>query len=173
MKKLCLLTIAMVALGFWGCGLSRLPHPRWVSQPTSALVEVPYPPPPGRVEFVPKQPSDQAVWIDGEWTWNGRRWAWRVGRWVVPPVDPVTLSLRQPAAFSPWVTVRSGDGTLYIAEGTWRDVRGGDLPEPTPLALGTANETDSSSPDAGLGGGGRTRRPVVDEPSDAHEGAPL
>ncbi len=154
MKKLGLSTVAMVALVFGGCGLRRLPHPRWVMQPTSALVEVPYPPPAARVEFVPKQPSDSAVWVDGEWTWNGRRWGWRAGRWVVPPLDRAT-PLHLTAAFSPWVAVRSGDGTLYVAEGTWRDTRGVDIPEPPPLAVGTANETESSSPDAGLGGGSR------------------
>ena len=154
MKNLSPLALALLALGFSGCGLKPLPHPRWVRQPTSALVEVPYPPPPARVEFVPKQPSSSAVWVDGEWTWNGRRWGWRVGRWLVPPPDPAT-PLRLPAAFSPWVSVRSFDGTLYVAEGTWRDSRGIDVPEPPPLAVATANETESSNPDAGLGGGAR------------------
>ena len=155
MKTLYPVAIAVLALAFAGCGLRQLPRPRWVSQPTSALVEVPYPPPAARVEFVPKQPSDRAVWIDGEWTWNGRRWGWRAGRWVIPPTDPRTTPLHLAAAFSPWVTVRSGDGTLYVAEGTWRDIRGIDMPEPPPLAVGTANETESSSPDAGPGGGPR------------------
>lgn len=171
MKKPCLLALALVTLGFWGCGLKQLPHPHWVSQPTSALVEVPYPPPPARVEYIPKQPADAALWIDGEWGWNGRRWAWRVGRWVLAPVDPL-MPFHLPASYSPWVSVRSGDGTLYIAAGMWRDIRGGEITEPAPLALGTANETDSSSLDAGRGGGGARRRtPVLDEQSDA--GGPL
>src|SRR5262249_19876160 len=100
-------TIAIVA-----CGHARLPRPPYVQQPTSALVEAPYPPPPARVEVVPDSPRDEAVWVDGEWTWHGRRWAWRRGRWVVTPSG---------GAFSPWTTVRNGDGTLYFAEGTWRD----------------------------------------------------
>lgn len=169
MKKLCLLAIAVVMALFWGCGPGALPHPRWVGQPTSALTEVPYPPPAARVEFVPKQPSDRAVWIDGEWTWGGRRWAWRAGRWIVPPADSLTAPLYLPASFSPWTTVRNGAGTLFFAEGSWRDVRGGEVTEPAPLAIGTANETDSSSPDAGRGAS-RRRRPVVEDPSEPDGG---
>ncbi len=107
------------------CGPSRLPAPAWASQPTSALFEVPYPPPPARVEEVPPQPTDDAVWIDGEWVWQARRYAWRAGRWVVPP----------PAArFAPWTTVRDARGTLFLAQGTWRDERGVEIAPPAALA---------------------------------------
>jgi hypothetical protein len=109
------------------CGPARLPSPAWAPQPTSALSEVPYPPPPARVEGVPKQPSDDAVWIDGEWTWQARRYSWRAGRWVVPPPN---------ARFAPWTTVRDARGTLFLASGVWRDAHGAELSDPAPLAIG-------------------------------------
>jgi hypothetical protein len=76
---------------------------------------------------VPDKPADDAVWIDGEWTWRRRRWAWRPGRWVIPPPG---------GAFSPWTTVRREDGTLFFAAGTWRNAKGEPLEAPRPLALG-------------------------------------
>jgi hypothetical protein len=108
------------------CGAPRLDTPSYTEQPTSALGEVPFPPPPARVEEVPKQPNDSAVWVDGEWIWQGRRWAWKPGRWVVPPPN---------ARFAPWTSVRDRVGTLYLATGTWRDSSGNDVPEPDPVAI--------------------------------------
>src|SRR5450432_2948884 len=105
----CLLAITFLAAG---CGGSPPPHPPWVRQPTSALMEIPFPPPPARAEYMPKSPVSNAVWIDGEWRWKGRRWAWESGRWVVTPPG---------AGFAPWVTVRNGDRLLFLASGTWRD----------------------------------------------------
>jgi hypothetical protein len=110
------------------CGAPKLPAPAYTSQPTNALTEVPYPPPPARVEAIPPRPTDEsAVWIDGEWTWQTRRWAWKPGRWVKPPSG---------ARFAPWTTVRDRIGTLYFAGGTWRDSKGSELPEPEPIAVG-------------------------------------
>lgn len=111
------------------CGSPRTPAPPFTQHPTSALVEVPYPPPPARVEIMPKPPREDAVWIDGEWVWQGGRWAWRAGRWVVVPPG---------VAFAPWTTVRASNGTLYFAEGTFRDGHGVSVPEPPPLAAGKA-----------------------------------
>jgi hypothetical protein len=108
----------------------ELPHPAYVQQPTSALVEVRFPPPPPRVETIPPQPDNRAVWIDGEWAWRGHRWAWRVGRWVIPP---------EGARFSPWTFVRNESGTLYFASGAWRNARGEDVVEPKALASGGAS----------------------------------
>ena len=109
------------------CGVSRLPAPAYVAHPTSALVEVPYPPPPARVEYVPERPKDgNMVWLDGEWTWRGRRWGWKAGRWVVPPAD---------AKFSPWTDVRDDRGTLSAAEGAGRDSKGVPLADPAPFTL--------------------------------------
>lgn len=116
--------IAIVALA---CA-PRLPAPPYAAQPTSALSEIPYPPPPARAESVPPKPRvDGAVWIDGEWLWRARRWSWRPGRWIVPPAG---------ARFSPWATARDRAGTLFIAPGTWRDGAGAVVLEPPPLAIG-------------------------------------
>lgn len=112
----------------FACGAPKLPAPPYVEQPTSALTEVPYPPPPARAEAVPPEPKDEgAVWLDGEWTWQTRRWAWKPGRWVKPPSG---------ARFSPWTTVRDRTGTLYFAAGRWRDAKGAEISEPEPLAVG-------------------------------------
>lgn len=113
----------VLALGL-ACG-SSLPTPAYTSHPTSALLEVPYPPPPARVENIPREPKGDVVWIDGEWTWQSRRWAWKPGRWVVPPAG---------ARFAPWTTVRDRLGTLYFAGGTWRDKNGAEVAEPPPAA---------------------------------------
>lgn len=109
------------------CGAARLPAPSYVGHSTEALQAVDYPPPPARVEYVPAAPKDGAVWIDGEWTWQGQRWAWKRGRWVVPPAN---------AAYSPWTSARDTVGTLYVAEGKWRDKELRELPDPPPLAVG-------------------------------------
>lgn len=115
---------AGAAIGVFACGRGQLPSPSYVGQPQDALVQVPYPPPPARVEFVPESPDGDAVWVDGEWVWQGRRYAWKPGRWVRPPSG---------AAFAPWATVRDSMGSLYIAEGTWRTRDGKELPPPEPL----------------------------------------
>lgn len=136
-------------LPFLACA-GRLPHPIYVEQPTSALVEVGYPPPPARVEFVPKQPASDAVWIDGEWQWQGRRWAWRIGRWVRPPKD---------AKFAPWMMVRSPNGAVYYAEGTWRDARHEEIAEPAALAIGRPTISDVPDPEGELEKTGNSIRP--------------
>ena len=118
------LSIAGILLA---CAAPRLPAPTYVGQPTSALQEAAYPPPPGRVEYIPNLPQEGAVWIDGEWTWQGRRWAWKQGRWVMPPSG---------ARFSPWTSTRDKTGLFYVAEGKWRDAQGRELPDPKPVALG-------------------------------------
>jgi hypothetical protein len=115
-----------LAAAVLACGAARLPAPPYVGQPTEALQEVAYPPPPARVEVVPPSPKDGAVWLDGEWTWQAERWSWKRGRWVIPPAL---------AAYSPWTSNRDGTGTLYVAEGKWRDKERRVLPDPVPLAV--------------------------------------
>jgi hypothetical protein len=105
---------------FAACG-TGIPQPPVTSQPTSELVEVDYPPPPARVEMVPKQPSDDAVWVMGEWLWQGRRWSWRAGMWVVSPKN---------AVYARRVLVRRGDGKLFYAPGSWRDTHGAAMAAP-------------------------------------------
>jgi hypothetical protein len=124
-------TAVVLAGAALACGSKRLPEPAYVGHPTSALVQVPYPPPPARVEFIPDKPNDEAVWIDGEWVWQGRRYGWKPGRWVVPPRE---------AAFAPWTAVRDMLGTLYVAEGAWRDRKGNELPPPPILGTGAPSQ---------------------------------
>lgn len=119
--------VSMGMLAASACGSSDLPAPAFVQQPTSALSQIPYVPPPPRIEYVPEKPkTGGVVWIDGEWVWQGQRWAWKRGRWVKPPTN---------AAFAPWTTVRDKAGTLYMAQGAWRDRFGVEVPEPEPVAL--------------------------------------
>ena len=121
------------------CAAPRLPAPTYVGQPTEALQQAAYPPPPARVEFIPDPPAQSgAVWIDGEWTWQGRRWAWRRGRWLVPPAG---------ARYSPWTATRDKSGLFYIAEGKWRDAQGRELPDPTPLAIGHTRSGPVTDPE--------------------------
>jgi hypothetical protein len=109
------------------CGPKALPSPPYVGQPSKALTEIPYPPPPAHIEYIPAAPKDvEAVWIDGEWTWQGRRWAWKKGRWVKVPTN---------ASYAPWTTVRDDAGVLYVAQGAWRDKFGVEVPEPPALLL--------------------------------------
>ncbi|MCL2776886.1 MAG: YXWGXW repeat-containing protein [Polyangiaceae bacterium] len=119
--------IAIAAIATAACDPKRLPQPEFAAQTTQALARVPYNPPPARVEIIPAQPSHSgAVWIDGEWSWQGRRWAWKRGRWVMPPAN---------AKFAPWTTVRDASGMLLMAPGAWRDRVGNEVSEPAPLAV--------------------------------------
>lgn len=127
MRRFVLAVLAAEAAALIACGPKSLPTPEYTMQMTTALSEVPYDPPPARVEFIPARPNHpDAVWIDGEWSWQGRRWAWKHGRWVVPPAN---------AKFAPWTTVRNAAGTLFMASGTWRDHFGIEVNEPLPLAI--------------------------------------
>jgi hypothetical protein len=119
--------VVLVGIASPGCG-PLVPHPPFVAQPTSALVEVDAPPPPARVEIVPAQPSPGAVWADGEWTWRRGQWAWLPGRWSLPPSGH---------AFSPWVFVRGPQGHLWYAPGVWRDPSGAPVDPPDALAIGS------------------------------------
>ena len=120
------LGVALLVVVVGACGSSRMPQPLPFQQNlTSALIEADFPPPPGRVEQIPAQPNDGAVWLDGEWVWQGGRWSWKRGRWVTPPPG---------AVFSPWTGTRNVNGTYYVAEGTWRDKDGKDVADPLPLA---------------------------------------
>lgn len=112
-----------------------LPQPKYGPQPTSALEEVPYPPPPPRGEILPPRPASGSVWIDGEWSMRAGRWAWKPGRWVMPP---------EGAYFARWTTARGDDGTLYYAPGAFRDAKGVEVPAPAPLAV--AESTSGAIP---------------------------
>ncbi|HTB75292.1 MAG TPA: YXWGXW repeat-containing protein [Polyangiaceae bacterium] len=156
--------VAHASLAVLAACADRLPHPPYARQPTTALETVGYPPPPARIEFVPPHPAARgAVWIDGEWAWQGRRWAWRMGRWVEPPPG---------ARYSPWTVVRGDDGSTYYAAGAWRDARGAELAEPVALVVARANLSDVVDPEGELETTGRSIRPAQTSSGDAGAGAP-
>ncbi|NUP05226.1 MAG: BcpO-related WXXGXW repeat protein [Polyangiaceae bacterium] len=102
-----------------GCS-AGLPAPPTGPVQKRDMIEVPYPPPPARVEDVPAPKRVGDVWIDGQWDWDGRRWRWQAGAWVSPPPN---------AYFTPWTTERRDNGRLYFARAAWhhRDGRVLDL----------------------------------------------
>jgi hypothetical protein len=116
--------LVLASFASFACG-SSLPRPSPFAHARRAFYEVPFPPPPGRVEVVPAQPHDAAVWVDGEWLWEGRRWVWQDGGWVAPPPG---------ARFAPWETRRVLDGRLFFAPGEWVDGTGRELPPPQPIS---------------------------------------
>ena len=114
------------ALAVVACG-TRIPVPPTGPHPanTTAYVDVPFPPPPARVEVIPPPPPDRgAVWVDGEWAWEGKRWDWQPGGWVVPPAG---------AYFAPWLVYRLDDGRLLFAPGAWHAASGDRLANPVML----------------------------------------
>ncbi len=102
--------------------------------PSSEMIEVPYPPPPARVETIPAPPSPDQVWLDGQWEWAGEVWRWREGIWAKPPPG---------AYFTPWSTRRRADGQLLFARAEWRDRAG------RPLSVGVDGQT-CAAPAPGL-----------------------
>ena len=130
---LSMLVLAAIAVlpGITGCGAASRPGPPLVRQPSAAFLPVPYPPPPGRVEFVPAPPQPGAIWISGEWDFRFRRWAWTHGRWILPPAR---------ATYARWALRRDDRGELWFAPGAWRDTQGTIVDEPEPLATGNARD---------------------------------
>lgn len=108
---LCRSWLWLLALGSIACspGLSR---PAGGPVPEDGMIEVVYPPPPGRVEEIPEQKDASHVWINGQWDWDGKEWRWQPGAWMAPPPN---------AYFTPWTTRRRADGKLYFARAAWRE----------------------------------------------------
>ena len=89
-----------------------VPEPATGSHPAAAFVEVAFPPPAARPEVIPPAPSNDAVWLDGEWRWRRDRWYWVLGRWVDRP---------EGAAYFARSALRyDAEGKLHHAAGTWR-----------------------------------------------------
>ena len=100
---------------------SGLPRPPAGRTPVDAMIEVPYPPPPARVEVVPAQAEPLTVWLDGTWEWDGKSWKWAEGAWMRPPAN---------AYYTPWKTLRHKDGRLFFARASWRGADGRPLDSP-------------------------------------------
>jgi hypothetical protein len=114
-----------------------LSGPALAPQPDSAFAVVPYPPPPAHVETLPPRPSPRAVWIDGQWAWDGQQWVWLPGGWSVP--DPA-------ARFSPWALRLLPDGRFQFAPAAWRDAFGRDLQPPPVLAAAVGEHANPILP---------------------------
>jgi YXWGXW repeat-containing protein len=140
------LSAAWLALGLSSaCGSSLLTPETRAHPPTTRYIDVPYPPPAARAEIVPPKPRDGAVWVDGEWSWEGKQWTWQSGGWVMPPAR---------AYFAPWIAFRRSDGKLVFAPGTWHRDDGQSLPRPIPVGLAQSsleeeNDAGPQPPDAG------------------------
>jgi hypothetical protein len=131
-----------------------------VKQPADAFVPVPYPPPPARVEFVPRPPASapDAVWLHGEWDHRFNRWAWTHGRWERPP--------RGAQAYSPWSLRRDARGDLWFAPGAWRDARGEVLEPNEALATGSARDRSVLEEDGTRQSVAPNRAPPPPPPAD-------
>ncbi len=109
-ERLSLVALLAAAALLPAC-MGSLPRPPTGPVPPDAMNEVPYPPPPARVETVPPEHKDGDVWVDGQWDWDGKAWKWLEGSWVTPPAN---------AYFTAWTTERRQDGRLFFAHATWR-----------------------------------------------------
>jgi hypothetical protein len=119
-------SISAVGLVALACS-SSLPMPPATTHPTSAYVEVPYPPPAALVEVVPAAPRDEdAVWLDGYWIWRGRYYVWQRGGWLVPPEN---------GAYATWQSLLAEDGRIVFAPAKWYGPDRRPLPSPKVLAV--------------------------------------
>jgi hypothetical protein len=124
MGRLGLLIGAAALCAVASCG-SSLPTPRAGTPPAQnrEYVDVAYPPPAAQVEVVPPSPEPGAVWVDGEWSWQGKRWAWEPGCWVLAP--------QKDAYYAGWtIAVRPEDGMMRYSPGSWHAANGTSLPKP-------------------------------------------
>jgi len=121
------IVMAALALTIASCG-GGVPRPP-IRVPPDVYVEVPYPPPPARVELIPDRPRTDAVWIDGGWSWIAGGWVWLPGAWIVPPPG---------AWYAPWAIDRASDGRLFFSPSSWRAADGRRIPAPAVVASKTA-----------------------------------
>jgi hypothetical protein len=125
----------LCAVACAACG-SSLPAPKSVLQPQDAYQEVPHPPPAAFVELVPRAPSGDAVWIDGNWAWRGKEFVWERGGWVKPPAT---------ARYADWQMRYSADGTLLFASCGWFDPKGAKLDAPPIVVPATTPPNEVTS----------------------------
>jgi hypothetical protein len=126
------------------CSCSKsLPTPRTGPHPpnTTSYIEVPYPPPAAHVEVVPKKPREGAVWVDGDWDWEGNKWVWESGEWVEPPAN---------GYLAPWVTYRQENGKLLFAPASWHADDGAVIPKPPALATAESSLEPQEPADAAV-----------------------
>jgi hypothetical protein len=144
------LSVGCFVLAIASACRSSLPTPEIKAHPptTTRYIEVPYPPPAARAEIVTAKPRDGAVWVDGEWSWQGKQWVWESGGWVIPP---------DKAYFAPWIAFRQSNGKLFFAPGAWHRDDDQMLPKPALLALAQSglDQPPGDSPRTMQGDAGR------------------
>jgi hypothetical protein len=148
-------TLRLIVAGLLmaACG-SRLPAPPTGPHPSNSTtyIEVPFPPPPAQVEIIPLRPPDAgAVWVDGEWSWQGKRWVWLPGGWVVPPAR---------GYFAPWLVYRLDNGRLLFAPGAWHASTGEKLPNPVVLEAARNGLQEEGPSEAAPAGSARAPKPL-------------
>lgn len=81
-----LFVFILTSSAFYACA-PGIPLPPTGPHQGAAKATVPYPPPAPKPAIVraEERPSDQAVWIDGQWEWQPGAWAWQPGAWVWQP----------------------------------------------------------------------------------------
>lgn len=67
-------------------------------------------PPRRKIERRPPRPSDEHVWVEGNWAYD-RRWVWVPGEWIYPP--------REGMHWEPGYWKKTNRGWVYI-QGRWR-----------------------------------------------------
>jgi hypothetical protein len=85
--------------------------------------EAPAPPPPPRQYVVGVAPYQGAVWVDGQWQWNGYDWQWVDGYWQEPRVGHVWIQPRWERRGGSWVYARGAwqpRGSVRVAPGQYR-----------------------------------------------------
>ena len=105
------------------CG-STLPEPVPANRGRPDYRVVPSEPPPALLELVPSAPRDDAVWVDGAWTYDGRHWVFERGGWAVLPFDYRRL---------PSALVFTSDGHILYAAPSWVNPQGRRVPAPSLL----------------------------------------
>jgi hypothetical protein len=102
-------------------------------------VDVPYPPPAAEVDVIPPVVEPGAVWVDGEWSPQGKRWVWVPGGWVLPP--------EKDAYFARWtIGIRPEDGAIRFSPGSWHAPDGARLPKPRVILGAQSGVTSSARP---------------------------
>lgn len=96
---------------FWLSGWWRVPDSDRIARTT---VYAPVLPPPPQVETIPPPPMPNAVWIAGQWAWNGQIWLWVRGGWRFAP--GVSFQWRLPR----WVME---GGRVRLEPGGWVQIR--------------------------------------------------